>query len=594
MSSITPPEPWTLPELQRARRAIVVVDVVESVRLMQEDESGFIDRWRRFVHAVRTEVLPAHGGRMVKSLGDGMLLEFASVPSAVAAALAIQERIATYNAKSGAAMEFWLRIGIHLADVVIDALDIYGAGVNLAARVATLAAPGSIAVTAAVRDDIVDGLDAQVEDLGPCWLKHIESSVHAFVLRPPTHSTIPDAPLVEIALGVAVLPLVCTAGASRDAMLGDFIADGLISALSLAPELKVLSRLSTRVVRERALDTRQTAQVLGAKYLISGSHAVHAGRVVIDLELADPATGGVIWAQRLACPVGALFEHPSAPLESLASGVQRAMLDTESHRVRSHALPNLESYSLLLGSIGLLHRTAPDDFERAHLVLGALIEREPRHGAGYAWLAKWHFLRMIRGLASSPQREREEARRRADQAIERDAHSGTAWALRGLVHAYHEHDLTKAEAAYTRALDNNPSESLAWLYMATLRSWQGRGPDAAAAAQRALALSPLDPMRYYYESLAAAGMLADARYAEAIALAKSSLRVHRGHTPTYRVMTIAQMLSGQADDARRTMTLMRESEPTLTVAQYLERYPGRDAPHARVYADALHAAGLPN
>lgn len=594
MPPTTSPELWPLPELQRVRRAIVVVDVVESVRLMQQDESGFIDRWRRFVNEVRTEVLPAHGGRMVKSLGDGLLLEFAGVPPGVAAALEIQRRVSHYNVGREAAAALGLRIGMHIADVVIDDMDIFGAGVNLAARMATLPAAGSVAVTAAVRDELVDGLDADLEDLGPCWFKHIESSVHAFVLRPPSRT--PDhapAPAV-LAMGVAVLPLSCTAGQAQDALLGDFIADGLISVLSLAPELTVLSRLSTRVVRERLLDARQAGMLLGAKYLVSGSHAVHADRVVIDLELADAETGGVIWAQRMACATAALFEHPSAPLESLAAGVHRAMLDGESRRVRSRALPTLESYSLLLGSIGLLHRTAPEDFERARAVLDALVEREPRHGAGYAWLAKWHFLRMIRGLTTEPQREREEARRRADQAIERDAHSGTAWALRGLVHAYHEHDLAKAEAAYVRALDCNPSESLAWLYMATLRSWQGRGPAAAAAAQRALALSPLDPMRYYFESLAAAAMLADARYADAIALAQSSLRVHRGHTPTYRVMTIAQMLSGQTDEARRTMNMMRESEPTLTVAQYLERYPGRDAIHARLYSDALHAAGLPD
>jgi adenylate cyclase len=594
MSTTTTPDPWPLPELQRARRAIVVVDVVESVRLMQEDESGFIDRWRRFVNQVRTEVLPAHGGRLVKSLGDGMLLEFAGVPQAVTAALALQERIAQRNAGTDSAGSFWLRIGIHLADVVVDDLDIFGSGVNLAARVATLATAGSIAVTAAVRDELVDGLDAVVEDLGPCWLKHVESSVHAFVLSSPSRSAPAPTQAAEVALGVAVLPLTCTAGGASDALLGDFIADGLIAALSLAPELKVLSRLSTRALCQRSLDAQQLGQLLGAKYLVSGSHAVNADRVLIELELADAVTGGVILAQRHECACAALFEHPSEPLQSLALGVHRTMLDSESHRVRSRPLPNLEAYSLLLGSIGLMHRTAPEDFERARSVLDALIEREPRHGAGYTWLTKWHFLRMIRGQAAAPQREREEARRRADQAIDRDAHSGTAWALRGLVHAFHEHDLPKAELAYTRALDCNPSESLAWLYMATLRSWQGRGPDAAAAAQRALALSPLDPMRYYFESLAAAALLADARYAEAIKLAQSSLRVHRGHTPTYRVMTIAQMLSGQPDEARRTMALMRESEPTLTVAQYLDRYPGRDAPHARTYADALHAAGMPD
>jgi adenylate cyclase len=588
MSSTTPTNPWPLPELTRARRAIVVVDVVESVRLMQEDEAGFIERWRRFVHEVRTEVLPKHGGRMVKSLGDGMLLEFERAPQAMAAALQLQA-IAQRD------LTLALRVGAHVSEVVIDELDVFGAGVNLAARVASLAKPGQITITSEVRDELVDGLDADLEDLGACWLKHLETPVHAFAVRQPVSAlseSTQGGP--DIAMSVAVLPLSCTAGMDEHFALGDFIADGLIAAFSLAPELKVLSRLSTRVVRDRSLDAIEAGHLLGATYLVSGGFGVNGKQVVIDVEIADSKDGAVVWTKRLSCSIAALFEHPSEPLDSLAGDAHRALLDSESRRVCSRPLPNLASYSLLLGSIGLLHRTTADDFERARTALDALIHREPRHGAGYAWLTKWHFLRMIRGLAPSPQREREEAQRRADEALQRDEHSGIAWALRGLVHAYHGHDLQQAETAYARALDCNPSESLAWLYTGTLRSWQGRGPEAVQAAQRALELSPLDPMRYYFESLAAAALLSDARYEEAIALARSSLRVHRGHTPTYRVMTIAQALGGRMDEARATMALMRASEPALTVGQYLERYPGRDATHAKEYAAALRAAGLPD
>ena len=354
----------------------------------------------------------------------------------------------------------------------------------------------------------------------------------------------------------------------------------------------MLSRLSTRIVHERALDVVEAAQLLGATYLLSGSFGVHGQKVIIDMEMADAKTAAVVWTRRIASTVDDLFAHPSEPLDSLSSEAHRALLDSESRQVKSRPLPNLASYSLLLGSIGLVHRTTREDFERARNALDALIYREPRHGAGYTWLTKWHFLRMIRGLAPSPQREREEAQRRADEALERDDQSAVAWALRGLVHAFHGHDLQKADAAYLRALECNPSEPLAWLYTATLRSWQGRGPEAVQAAQRALELSPLDPMRYYFESLAAAAHLSDGRYDEAIALARRSLRVHRGHTPTYRVMTIAQVLSGRITEAVATMAVLRAAEPGLTVAQYLERYPGRESPHASTYAQALRVAGL--
>ncbi len=580
--------PWPLPEMTRARRAIVVVDVVESVRLMQEDEAGFIDRWRRFVHEVRTEVLPKHGGRMVKSLGDGMLLDFERAPQAMAAALHLQSLAQTHG-------RLPLRLGAHVSEVVVDELDLFGSGVNLAARVAGLAEPGQIAITSEIRDELVDGLDVELEDLGPCWLKHVDTPVHAFGVRRSALRLLQPTPIgMSIAMSIAVLPLTCSAGTAEHAALGDFIADALIASLSLAPELRVLSRLSTRIVHERALDVVEAAQLLGATYLLSGSFGVHGQKMIIDVEMADAKTAAVVWTRRIASTIDDLFAHPSEPLDSLSSEAHRALLDSESRQVKSRPLPNLASYSLLLGSIGLVHRTTREDFERARNALDALIYREPRHGAGYTWLTKWHFLRMIRGLAPSPQREREEAQRRADEALERDDQSAVAWALRGLVHAFHGHDLQKADAAYLRALECNPSESLAWLYTATLRSWQGRGPEAVQAAQRALELSPLDPMRYYFESLAAAAHLSDGRYDEAIALARRSLRVHRGHTPTYRVMTIAQVLSGRITEAVATMAVLRAAEPGLTVAQYLERYPGRESPHASTYAQALRVAGLPD
>jgi adenylate cyclase len=586
MPDNTNPEAWPLPDLHRARRAIVVVDVVESVRLMQEDEAGFIERWRRFVHAVRTEVLPKFGGRLVKSLGDGMLLTFETAREAVAAAAAIQS---TGDHIHPQGIE--LRIGIHVSDVVADELDIYGTGVNLAARVASLAEPGCVTLTDQARDEVTDGVDANVEDLGECWVKHVNQPVRAFAVRRDDRpSSLPRPSQDTLSLAIAVLPLEC---AHTDPSFGDYLADGLIAGLSATPQLQLISRLSTRALLDSSADAQGVGTRLGAKYVVWGAVRALAARLAIDIQLSRCDDNKVVVAHRVVCDTQDLFVHPSAPIQELCTVVHHAVLDHEAKELRSRPLPNLASYQLLLGSMGLLHRTALVDFDRAHQALGALIEREPRHGAGYTWLAKWHFLRMIRGLSDSPKREQDEGRRRAEQALERDRFSGAAWALRGLVHAYDGESLQQAEQSYVKALDCNPSEPLAWLYMGTLRSWQGRGAEAAQAAHKALSLSPLDPMRYYFESLAAAALLADGRYADTVSLAQSSLRLHRGHTPTLRVLTIAQILGGQEDAARESMALMRAAEPKLTVAQYLQRYPGRAAPHAQLYADALRAAGLP-
>lgn len=584
--------------VQRAKRAILVVDVVESVRLMREHEADVIERWRRFVNTVRTRVLPPHGGRLVKSLGDGMLLEFTDVAPALAACFEIRRSIDEVNAGRAAEAALQLRCGLHVAEVVVEDFDIFGAGVNLAARLAALGRPGDLVASTEVRDAIAPGLDAEVEDLGPCWLKHFDAPVRAFRLEAPGAAHAPARPAADepgMLPTVAVIPLQCRGGAALDAAIGELVADGVIAQLSMSSSLHVVSRLSTSVLRDRAAPLDVIARAVGATFVVSGSYVAHEGRVVMTLELADTRDGTVAWATRQGCAVAELLAAECPALDAIADGVQAAVVQCEARRTLRQPLPNLASFSLLLGSVGLLHRAAPQDFGRAHAALCELTERVPRHGASYAWLAKWHCLRIIRGLTASPEADRAEAQWRIEQALERDGGSAVAWSLRGLVHGFLGKDLAAAEAAYATALAHNPNEPLAWLYTATLRSWQGRGPEAAAAAERALRLSPLDPMRYYFESLAAAGFLADGQYTRAAALCRHSLKLNRGHTPTHRVLAISEMLAGHAEAARAAVDELRVLEPQLTVSHYLDRYPGgRSAAHARVYAEALQEAGLPH
>ena len=190
---------WTLDrfqvDLERVVRAILVVDVVESVRLIQEDEGGAIQRWRTYAAEAADRIAPAFGGRLVKSLGDGLMIEFPSAPSAVQAALALQQLSLASNAGLADNRKMRVRIGVHVSPLIADARDIYGHGVNLTARLATLAGPDEIVVSAEVRDQLVPGVDADVEDLGECYLKHVTHPVRAFrVGAPGEHLIELDAP----------------------------------------------------------------------------------------------------------------------------------------------------------------------------------------------------------------------------------------------------------------------------------------------------------------------------------------------------------------------------------------------------------------
>lgn len=594
--TLTTDDDTPAPPLQRERRAIVVVDVVESVRLMQADEAGVIDRWRRFVNEVRTEALSGQGGRLVKSLGDGMLLEFPNVPPAIAVALDLHRRITAYNLARDASAALWLRVGVHSADVVVDELDVYGAGVNLAARLAGLAGPGETVVSAEVRDGLVPGLHAELEDLGECYLKHLAEPCRAFRVGPAgAGHAVPLEPIpgARPEHSIAVVPLQGRGGDASSAIYGELLADGVIALLSRNRALRVISRLSTSRLKGVADLGEAVRTHLGATYVLSGSCVAQGEQLLLLVELADTRTETVVWAERLRGPASDLFSDESQLVHDVAMGAHLAMLHAEVQRMRSLPYPSLDSFSLLMGSISLLHRSSRADFERAHDALTALAERAPRQAGPFAWKAMWHFLRLIRGLSPSPDEDRRRARQDVDRALDNDGSSAIALTLKGLVVGFLERDLGQAERLYEQALALNPNEALAWLFMCTLRSWQGRGAESAAAGERALQLSPLDPLRYYYDSLAAAGMLADRRYARAIELCQRSLRANRLHTATHRVLIISQQLSGDEAGARRTAQALLELEPQFTVGAYTARYPGQAAAHAAEYAQALRSAGIP-
>jgi adenylate cyclase len=597
MSSLTPTDPWPLPELTRARRAIVVVDVVESVRLMQEDEAGFIDRWRRFVHEVRTAVLPKHGGRLVKSLGDGMLLEFEEAPRAVAAAFAMHQGIAPLRHGLSESSALWLRCGLHVDEVVVDEMDIYGKGVNLAARLAALAGPGENVVSAAFREQVLADFDADMEDLGECYLKHLPTPVRAFRVWPmlPTPFALPTraAPATELRPVVAVLPFSDRDGSASAHALGDVLADQVIAALSRSSALSVISRLSTHAFRQRNEPLDRVAQALGAHYVLTGDCSHAGGRMHVSVTLSDMRNGAALWTRSLADREGAVLETDSELVATLVNGVAHAIFASEVGSVRSRALPTLQCHTLLIAAISLLYRLSSADFERARAALDTLQERAPRHAAPLAWLARWHLFRVVQGWSLDRRRDGEAALSYAKRALDIDPDSSLALTMLGNVHTSFLRDLPAAQALYDRALAINPNESLAWLQKGNCLSFGGAGSRALDLVQRAVELSPLDPSRHFYLSIMSSAALSARDYERAIQAARASLRLNSEHVSTYRVLAIAQAMSGRLEEARASVTRLMQLEPGLTVEGFVARSPGAASGLAHEFGRALQAAGLP-
>lgn len=569
----------------------MVLDVVESVRLMLEDEPGQIHRWRRFVDEVVQQVLPATGGRLVKSLGDGMLLEFASVRQAASAALAMQQRVRKFSTGAlpqGLPME--LRVGIHEGDVVVDELDLYGNGVNLAARIATLAGPGEIVVTAEVRDGLWADVDADIEDLGDCFLKHFSEPVRAYRLGPagarPVMPPASDNPGLQPS--VAVIPF---DGEQR--IIGDLLADGVIAQLSLSADLRVLSRLSCSAFAARGASVQQVGSALGAHYVVSGSALRSAESLFLSAELSEARSGTVLWAERLHGTIESLLQPASELIHQVAAQVHQAVLKREVERARSEPLPALESCSMLFGAVNLMHRQSRADFDRARQLLEHLCDRHARSAQPRVWLAMWYALGAAQGWRGAPGTDTAAARQQVERALLADSVNALAWSIKGLLEGYVNNDFDAAATSLTQALHNNPNESLAWLYLSTLMAWRGQAAQAQDAADRALLLSPLDPLKYYYDSLAGAAMLGARNYPRAVELSQRSIRSNRAHLSTFRVLAAAQLLAGDGQGARSTVVELMNRDAGFSVATFLRVSPWRFSPDAQLLAAALKEAGVP-
>jgi adenylate cyclase len=604
--------------LQQA--VVLLVDLVESVRLMGEHEASTVRRWADFISIVTSEILPRHRGVIVKSLGDGLMARFGSVPDAVDAAAEMHRTLAAQNVSLPEGQHFHVRAGINAAMAWSDGIDIYGTGVNLAARLATLAGPGETIASesaheqlaaalaslanpgetigsAAVRDELTHGVDASCEDLGDCILKHFDKPVRAYRVGPASaHPILTGRRDYGTAMQptIAVIPLSARNDTPALFDVGNLIADSVIWRLSKSANLKVISRLSTAVFRGRASDLGQVSAHLGATYVLSGAYVANADQIMVTAELSRARNNQVIWTDRLSGEVGDLLRPESELADRIARAVHFAVFDAEVEHILTQPLPTLESYSLLLGSIKLMHRSSKDEFLQTRKILDELINRHARIAAPRAWLANWYILRVTRGWSEDRKREAAEALSASHAALDRDPSDALALATEGFVYCHLLKDLETARKRCNEAVEANPSHALGWLYLGTVNAFKGEGAAALEATRRAIELSPLDPQRYYFESLGATAELSAHQYENAERLARSSLVLNRTHPSTWRALTISLVSQGRMDEAREALDKMRQLDPALTVEKYLARLPNAELETGQQWARCLAMAGLPS
>jgi len=575
-------------------RTLLAVDIDDPSQPGRNGDRA--SRRRSLAERIETRILPAHGGQLLRTAHDALLLDFPGVPTAVKAAFDIQRACHDLNAGLPAERQVLLRMGMQVGGLIAE--DPAGAerSGSLANRLTAIAGPGEIVVTAGVRDHLTPILDADVEDLGECFLRQLQHPVRAYRVGPPG-----PRPVIETAMGVsdlrptiAVIPFTARTHDPRHQVVGEVLADEVISALSRTAEMNVISRLSTTAFRGRDASVSEVSAHLHAGYVLSGGYRVARNDISLVAELADAKTGHVVWAEDIKGDVKGIVSGKDELIDRLVVGAATAIVARELQRAQTQPLPTLEGYTLLMGAITLMHRLSPRDFDRAYQMLTTLIERAPRQAIPHAWLAKWHVLRVWQGWAGDSQEDAQRAIDCTKRALDADPHCSLALAIDGFVHTNLLKQLDVALDRYELALSVNPNDSLAHLLKGTLHAFRGEGKQAMKDSQHALRLSPLDPHRYFYDSLAATAALGARRYDRAIELARRSLRANRTHASTLRALTIAQWRSGHHEDARKTVAELMRVEPSLTVSSYRTRHPAAEYETGKDWAEALGSAGVPS
>ncbi|MBX4957084.1 adenylate/guanylate cyclase domain-containing protein [Rhizobium lentis] len=561
--------------LQRHLAAIVVADVVGYSRLMEADEVATLENLRELRSGVIEPAVMRHKGRIFKVVGDGFLIEFASAVDAVAAALEMQR--ATTAVEASGDRRLLLRVGVNLGDVIDEASDVLGDGVNVAARLQTQAAPGGICISASVHGEIVGKIADQFFDAGERYLKNLTRPVHVWHWPDalPSILPLPENP------SIAVLPFTNMSGNEADEPFVDGLTEDLITDLSRTAGLFVIARNSVYGYKGKPVDVRLVAQELGVRYVLEGSARRAMGRVRINAQLVDALGGQHLWAERFDRTLEDVFElQDEVNAKIVEALVGRLTIPTPRNRPK-----NFEAYDLCVRA-RLLTEESPQTEREAYILLQRAVKLEPSYAEALGllaynrWLAWTHF-----GEPEDPNRRM--AVTSAQKAVDLDPNDAGCRYVLGTILAY-ERRWEESEAAFAMALKLDPNHADTWAAMSDMSVLDGRIADGLAQIERALRLNPY-PACWYLCHLGQAQYAA--RDYEAATATLRRKETYRTNSRKFLAAALAQL--GHGEEARREAELFLIAHPHFTIGHWLSSQPLRDASVRDHFVDGFRKAGLP-
>jgi len=545
---------------RRRLAAVLAADVAGYSRLVEIDESGTLQGLRTCRAELIDPQIAAHNGRLVKTTGDGLLVEFGSVVDALRCATEVQAVMAERNATAPADKRIEFRIGINVGDVVVEADDILGDGVNVAARLEGLAEPGGICVSARVQEDAAGRLDLTFEDMGEQTLKNIARRVRAYRVRSIAGAKSPSAPTTAVSPlpakpSIAVLPFQNITGDPEQEYFVDGMVEEIITALSRIRWLFVLARNSSFTYKGQPIDVKRAGRELGVRYLLEGSVRKAGNRVRITGQLIEAETGAHLWADRFDGLLEDVFDLQDKVASSVAGVIEPALQAAEIRRATERPTSDLTAYDLYLRALSL-YEGGRARVQEALELLGRAIERDPGYGPALALAAHCHQVLDIIGWSGNPATNRNEGVDLARKALRAAGDDPDVLGRAAFAFGYFGEDLDAAIALSDRARELNPSFALGWFRSGWLRLWHGQPELAIAHFETSLRLSPRNPIAASFLGIGV-GHFLNRRFEEARAMLLRSLQESPNSVPTHRWLVVCCAHMGRLEEAREMIDRLR-------------------------------------
>ena len=568
----------------------MAADMVGYSRLMEVDERGTLARLRTHRIELIDPVIDRNHGRIIKTTGDGMLVEFHSVADAVRSSIEIQERMRRRNSDVPDDRRIEFRIGINLGDIIFEDGDIYGDGVNIAARVEQLAEVGGICVTSAVHAQVEGRLEAAFEDLGEKSLKNISRPVRVYRVLPAgadgKASTGSGARAAAVKPSIAVLPFANMSGDPEQEFFADGLTEDILTELSRRRELFVISRTSSFVYKGKAANLREVAQKLGARYLVEGSVRKAADRVRITVQLIDTASDGHIWAERYDRKLDDIFavqdEITTAIVATLPGRLEAAQQDQLVRMKPS----SMAAYECALAAKVLHHKSAREDNVEALVLIDRALMLDPDYAHAHAWRGCILGQAYSNAWANDPEATFKEVMAELDRAMALDDNDADVHRILAAVSIV-RNDFTRARYHQDRALALNPNYDLVVVQMGELFTWLGQAEEGADWVRKAMKLNPHHPARFW--SHLGKAYFVGRQYGQAI---EAFMHMANLDTLQHGFLAASYAWLGDKTAAGAHVGRMRERDGTLDLERFLATMHfarEQDLQHLR---EGLHNAGL--